>query len=147
MEISKLIKFEAGHRLAKGYPGNCQHAHGHSYTVTILMDLKENAKLNKFGFVKDYNDFKPLKKWVDDNWDHAFLVSADDSPMLKFLQDNNQRMFIFDDNPSAENIAKRLFTEASRLLDDDFSFVSGVKVKETATSEAVYIPVPVPVLA
>ena len=56
MEISKLIRFEAGHRLAKGYPGNCQHAHGHSYTVTVLMQLKDNVKLNKFGFVKDYNE-------------------------------------------------------------------------------------------
>ena len=68
-------------------------------------------------------------------------MSADDAPMLKFLEDNKQRTFIFDDNPSAENIAKRLYQEAARLLDDEFAYVSGVRVKETATSEAVYEPV------
>ena len=142
MEISKMIRFEAGHRLARGYPGNYQHIHGHSYVVTVLMELRANRKLNKYGFVKDYNEFKPLKKWIDDNWDHAFLVASEDEPMLAFLEANKQRHFVFEDNPSAENIAKLLYHKAAELLDDDFSYVSGVKIKETATSEAVYEPEP-----
>lgn len=136
MKISKSIRFEAGHRLAKGYPGNCQHIHGHSYIVTVEMDSLGN--LNKYGFVKDFNDFKPLKEWIDTNWDHAFLVAKEDTVMLDFLRDNDQRHYEFNNNPTAEYIAEKLFDVASGLLNDDFSKVTKVLVNETATSEAVY---------
>lgn len=137
MKIAKQLKFEAGHRLAKGYPGNCQHVHGHSYIVTVEMVLTGKA-LNKYGFVKDYNDFKPLKEWVDTNWDHAFLVAQEDKSMLTFLVDNNQRHYIFADNPTAEAISVELFKIASDMLNDEFAAVTTVFVKETATSEATY---------
>lgn len=136
MKISKTLKFEAGHRLAKGYPGNCQHVHGHSYVVTVEMDSV--GFLNKYGFVKDFNDFKPLKEWIDSTWDHAFLVAAADTPMLRFLQDNDQRYYVFPNNPTAEYIAEKLYEVASGLLNDDYSKVTKVLVNETATSEAVY---------
>lgn len=142
MKISKTIRFEAGHRLAKGYPGNCQHTHGHSYVVTVEMDSL--GDLNRFGFVKDFNDFKPLKEWIDTNWDHAFLVARDDKNMIDFLWKNEQRHFIFEENPTAENIAAELFKVASRELNDEYSKVTLVKVNETATSEAVYTSTDVP---
>lgn len=141
MKISKTIRFEAGHRLAKGYPGNCQHAHGHSYVVTVEMDSL--GVLNKYGFVKDFNEYKPLKEWIDTNWDHAFLVAKDDHVMLDFLIENDQRYFVFDENPTAENIAAKLYEVASGLLNDTYSKVTTIKVNETATSEAVYTGAPV----
>jgi len=137
MIVSKTLKFEAGHRLAFGYPGNCQHAHGHSYIVTVVMEATTDD-LDKFGFVKDFNDFKPLKQWIDDKWDHAFLVAQNDTPMLTFLRENKQRHFIFDSNPTAENIARELFIVAEELLNDGGATVTEVRVNETATSEAVY---------
>ena len=137
MIVSKTLKFEAGHRLAFGYPGNCQHAHGHSYIVTVVMEANTD-ELDKFGFVKDFNDFKPLKEWVDTNWDHAFLVAKQDTPMLNFLVENNQRHFIFDSNPTAENIARELFIVAETMLNDDGASVTEVRVNETANSEAIY---------
>ncbi len=136
MKISKTIRFEAGHRLVRGYPGNCQHAHGHSYIITVEMDSV--GRLNKYGFVKDFNDFKPLKEWIDNNWDHAFLVAKEDTAMLTFLRDGDQRHYEFDGNPTAESIAEHMFNIASGLLNDDFSKVTKVLVNETATSEAVY---------
>jgi 6-pyruvoyltetrahydropterin/6-carboxytetrahydropterin synthase len=136
MKISKQLKFEAGHRLAKGYPGNCQHIHGHSYTVTV--EMISLGKLNNYGFVKDFNDFKPLKTWIDDNWDHAFLVAKEDKVMLDFLRENDQRHYEFENNPTAEYIAAKLFEVASKLLNDKFSSVTKVLVNETATSEAEY---------
>jgi 6-pyruvoyltetrahydropterin/6-carboxytetrahydropterin synthase len=145
MKISKDLKFEAGHRLAAGYPGNCQHAHGHSYVVTVEMD--SIGTLNKYGFVKDFNDYKLLKEWIDTNWDHAFLVSREDKTMLDFLIENDQRHYIFASNPTAENIAERLFGVATDLLNDDFSKVTKVLVKETATSEAVYTTADLPATA
>lgn len=137
MNISKTIRFEAGHRLAKGYPGNCQHIHGHSYVATVEMK-STTQHLNNYGFVKDFNDFKNLKEWIDSNWDHAFLVNREDLPMLDFLKVNDQRHFIFESNPTAELIAKELFKVASELLNDDGSQVCRVLINETSTSEAEY---------
>jgi 6-pyruvoyltetrahydropterin/6-carboxytetrahydropterin synthase len=94
--------------------------------------------LNNYGFVKDFNDFKPLKEWVDTNWDHAFLVYREDTTMLDFLIDNDQRHYVFAENPTAEFIAQKMFTIASELLNDEYSKVTTIKVNETATSEAVY---------
>ena len=138
MKITKTIKWEAGHRLAKGYPGNCQHVHGHSYVATIEMSLVHGSSLNKYGFVKDFNDFKELKTWVDDNWDHAFLVASDDVEMREFLDKNEQRQYIFNNNPTAEYIAQKLYEVAGELLNDYCSKVTKVIINETATSEAIY---------
>jgi len=138
MKITKSVKWEAGHRLAKEYPGNCQHVHGHSYVATIEMTLVEGSSLNKYGFVKDFNDFKTVKKWIDDNWDHAFLVASDDIEMREFLDNNKQRQYVFNTNPTAEYIAQKLFDVSADLLNDYCSKVTKVIVNETATSEAIY---------
>ena len=137
--VSKEIRFEAGHRLVNDYPGKCKHAHGHSYVAIITMELNEGVSLNKYGFVKDYGDFKEVKDWVDDNWDHSFLVARTDFTMRKFLEENEQRHWIFNDsNPTAEAMAKELYHRSSGILNDTCATVTEVRLKETATSEAVY---------
>lgn len=136
MQVSKEIKWEAAHRLVHNYPGNCAHLHGHSYKATIVMESTTD-KLDQYGFVKDFNDFKGLRAWVDANWDHGTLVSSDDLQLLEWLQRGRQRYFIIADNPTAERIGKELFIKASQLLNDPQSRVIEVKINETSNSEAV----------
>lgn len=144
--VSKEITWEAAHRLAHGYPGNCKHVHGHSYKATIVVALAADSGLDKFGFVKDFGDFKPLKDWVMANWDHASLVSDADKSWLKWLKQNKQRHYVLCPNTSAEILAKTLFGKASQLLNDrkfDWAddlrcVVREVRINETATSEAIY---------
>jgi len=138
--VSKELKFEAAHRLINGYPGNCKNIHGHSYIAIVEMGLSSKATLNKYGFVKDFGDFKDLRKWVDDNWDHAFLVNIADDSMIRFLREEEQRHYIFKDNPTAEHMCIILFDIASQILNDVCSTVTSVKIYETTTSEAVYRP-------
>lgn len=135
MKVSKTIKWEAAHRLVHGYPGNCAHVHGHSYVATIV--LKSEGGLDQYGFVKDFNDFKQLRQWVDLNWDHGTLVSSDDQDWLDWLKTNRQRHFIVQHNPTAETIGKLLFRQAARMLNDSQGRVCEVRVQETSTSEAV----------
>lgn len=135
MKVSKTFKWEGAHRLVHGYPGNCSQLHGHSYTATVVMESL--GALNNFGFVKDFNEMKVLKTWVDGHWDHATLVSSDDSELLSWLLDHKQRHFIIEHNPTAEIIGATLFAKASTLLDDEFSRVSEVRINETCTSETV----------
>lgn len=135
MKVSKQLKWEAAHRLVHGYPGNCSQLHGHSYTATVVMESV--GSLNRFGFVKDFNEMKVLKQWVDSFWDHATLVSSEDAPLLEWLEANKQRYYIIDHNPTAEILGATLFSKAQGLLNDEFSNVVEVRINETCTSETV----------
>lgn len=134
----KEFKWEMAHRLTYGYPGNCQHLHGHSYVSKVVIRLRPDKELDKYGFVKDYHDFKPLKQWIDDNLDHATMVCKDDVALHQFLESQQNRMFVTEVNPSAEHIAQLVFEKATELLADDRVYVESVTVNETCTSEAVY---------
>lgn len=138
--VSKEIVFEAAHRLVNGYPGNCRHVHGHSWKAVVVVKLKSEADLNKFGFVKDFGDFKKLKDWVMDNWDHAALFSENDRAWQAWLVDNDQRRFAFPVNPSSEIVARALCDIAIKILNDDRCEVIEVRINETCTSETVFRP-------
>lgn len=132
----KEFKWEMAHRLTYGYPGNCQHLHGHSYVATVKLGLRSGEKLDKFGFVKDYHDFKVLKTWIDDNLDHATMVCKDDTALVDFLTAQKNRMFVTNINPSAEHICELIFLKANEFLADARACILEVKVNETCTSEA-----------
>jgi 6-pyruvoyltetrahydropterin/6-carboxytetrahydropterin synthase len=60
-------------------------------------------------------DFTEIKQtvqlWVDENLDHNLLLSKDD-PILPVLQARGERVFVMDENPTAENIARLIFDQA-----------------------------------
>ena len=138
MKVAKEFRFEAGHRLYK-YPGNCRNIHGHSYVATIEMELTGDH-LNEYGFVKDFGDFKAVKEWIDEKWDHAFLANEADTTVIEFLRrpEENQRLFICPTNPTAEWMAMHLYQVACNLLNEFNCKVCSVSIKETATSNAIY---------
>jgi 6-pyruvoyltetrahydropterin/6-carboxytetrahydropterin synthase len=137
--VCKEYKWEAAHRLLN-YPHNCRNLHGHSYRATICMRLEKEANLNEFGFVCDFNHMKKMKAWIDENLDHACLVSKDDQELLDFLasQEGRNKHFIVPGQSSAENIAELLFHAGCRLLDTERVKVVRVTVNETCTSEAIF---------
>ena len=135
LEISKEFRFEAAHRLVKGYSGKCSNNHGHSWVVEIFLRLI--GELNQFDFVEDFASLNPLRAWIDDNWDHATLFYAGDESYFKFLTEENQKRYSFQNNPTSEIIGTYLFDRASRLLNSDRVKVSKIIVHETCTSSAV----------
>lgn len=138
--VTKEYKWEAAHRLVSDYPDNCRHLHGHSYRCTITMELLPGQDLNEFGFIYDYNDMKRMKKWINDNFDHACFVSDQDEELLRFItsQKNRDKHYLVRGQSSAENISHIIFKEASKILNDDRAQVIEVTVNETCTSETRY---------
>lgn len=142
--VHKEFKWEAAHRLIQDYPGKCKNLHGHSYVAKVVMtpnpsSVHKNEGLDKFGFVKDFGDFKPLKDWIDTNLDHATLVSVDDRALIAHLEDLQSKAFIFHHpNTSAEYLAMFLFHKAAELLNDAHTHVCSVSINETCTSDATY---------
>jgi 6-pyruvoyltetrahydropterin/6-carboxytetrahydropterin synthase len=114
--IRKEFHFSASHQLvglASDHP--CTRLHGHNYVITVEL---EASKLNKVGFVTDYRDLQPMKDYIDSVLDHHHLND------------------IFPFNPTAELIAKALYTQFKKA----FPQISAVECKETDKTSARYTP-------
>jgi len=127
---TKQIAFCYGHRLLD-YDGVCKHPHGHNAVAEI--DVR-SGELDRRSMVCDFSDIKRVVKgWIDDTFDHKMILRRDD-PLVKPLQDLGEPVYLLDDNPTAENLARIIFDYAvSQGLP-----VQAVRVWETPTSYAAY---------
>lgn len=108
--VTKQIDFCYGHRLLD-YVGKCQHPHGHNgrAEITLAADV-----LDERGMVVDFGDIKAaLKVWIDQNLDHRMILRHDD-PLVGVLRGMGEPVFVMDQNPTAETIARAIFEEARR---------------------------------
>lgn len=125
--ISKEFHFSASHilfGLDDGHP--CGRMHGHNYVIVVEL---QSPSLNKTGFVKDYRELDPIKKFIDEELDHKHLNDIPD-PFKSSLP-------LFPGNPSAENMARALFNVFQFIMPDDVK-ISAVTVKETPKTAARY---------
>ncbi len=69
--ITKEFHFSASHQLT-GLPADhqCARLHGHNYIVEVELSAPE---LNQHGFVRDYHELAPFKRYIDDCFDHRHL--------------------------------------------------------------------------
>jgi len=116
-KISKEFPFSAAHSLY-GLPDDhpCSRMHGHNYVVTVHLRSKE---LNGQGFVRDYNELRLVKEYIDSTLDHRNL-----NDILMPL------------NSSAENLAKMLYDVFKPLLPELYA----IEVSETPKTSAIYEP-------
>ncbi|MFF4169048.1 6-pyruvoyl tetrahydropterin synthase family protein [Streptomyces sp. NPDC001744] len=69
--IGKTFDFEAGHRLASLPPEHkCSRQHGHTYQVEVVLSA---SSLQGPGFVTDFGDLAPFKRYLDSELDHRNL--------------------------------------------------------------------------
>lgn len=128
--ITRELHFCYGHRLLN-YAGKCRHLHGHNGVVVISL---ESDRLDERGMVMDFGDLKRvMQTWIDENLDHRMLLHRDD-PILPYLHQIKEPVFLLDVNPTAENIAKLLFDFA---VQQGFPVVE-VSLWETPSSFATY---------
>ena len=109
--ISITENFDAAHRLI-GYQGKCANLHGHSWKVQIFVEGKE---LDSRGILIDFQMIKDiLKNEVLNILDHNDL-----NTIAEFSQGWN-------DNPTAENIAKYIYNKM-----EDVKGLTKVRVYES----------------
>jgi 6-pyruvoyltetrahydropterin/6-carboxytetrahydropterin synthase len=131
-EVTREIRFCYGHRLLN-YDGKCKHLHGHNGRAVITLKAD---RLDELGMVVDFSTIKRVVSgWIDANLDHSMILHKDD-PLLPFLQQQGEPVFLLEVNPTAENIAKLIFDHTTSL---GFPVVN-VKLWETEDSFAVYWP-------
>jgi 6-pyruvoyltetrahydropterin/6-carboxytetrahydropterin synthase len=109
--VTREIDFCYGHRLLN-YDGKCRYLHGHNGRAVISI---AGEKLDHRGMVLDFADIKrSVSTWIDDNLDHRMILNRAD-PVVSFLEEVGEPLYLIDENPTAENIAKLIF-EQTRLL-------------------------------
>jgi 6-pyruvoyltetrahydropterin/6-carboxytetrahydropterin synthase len=128
--VTRELSFCYGHRLLD-YEGKCRHLHGHNGRAVITL---QTARLDQRGMVADFSDLKRVVgSWIDETLDHKMLLHRDD-PVLPFLRQQGEPVFVLDVNPTAENIARLIYEFAAA---QGFPVVE-VQVWETDTCFASY---------
>ncbi len=128
--ITQQIDFCYGHRLLN-YDGKCRHLHGHNGRAVIVL---EGSTLDERGMLVDFSDVKnALATWIDEALDHRMILCKDD-PALETLKQMGEPVYVTDNNPTAENIARLIFDQAVQMK---FPIVE-VSVWESAKSYATY---------
>ena len=93
-----------GHRVYQ-HESKCAHLHGHNYRVHFTV---EAPKLDAIGRVMDFSVIKEkLCMWLEDNWDHKFLVWVKD-PWATTLTELDPTTVVTGFNPTAEKMAQYL---------------------------------------
>ena len=128
--VTKRIDFCYGHRLLE-YDGICKHPHGHNAVAEIEI---RTESLDAREMVCDFSDIKRVVKgWIDGELDHKMIL-RNDAPLLEPLRRLGEPVFVVDQNPTVEHIAKLIFDFTK---DSGFPVVR-VTVWETPTSFATY---------
>ncbi len=129
-KVTKSIDFCYGHRLLE-YDGKCKHLHGHNGLIEV--DIEADS-LDSLGMVMDFTSVRDIVKgWVDENLDHKMLLRRDD-PVAPILEELGEPIYLLDDNPTAENIAKHIYLQArSRGLN-----MAEIRLWESPSSYATY---------
>ena len=128
--VTKIIHFCYGHRLLN-YEGKCRDLHGHNGKVEIEL---ASERLDARGMVRDFDEIKrSIQAWIDRELDHTMLLNRRD-PILPDLQRAGEPVFLMDENPTAEAIAKLIFDYTAS---QGFP-VTAVRLWETDHSVATY---------
>lgn len=128
--VTKRIDFCYGHRLLD-YDGICKHPHGHNAVAEIEV---RTETLDNRNMVCDFSDIKRVVKgWIDRELDHKMILRRDD-PLLEPLRSLGEPVFVVDENPTVEHIAKLVFQQTA----NEGLPVVRVTVWETPTSFATY---------
>lgn len=123
-----------GHRV-HGHESKCAHFHGHNYRFHFTITA---SRLDSVGRVLDFSVIKSeLCMWLEDNWDHKFLLWEQDPNFAIMHTLDPQGVVAVPFNPTAENMAQfMLHTVGPELLAKHGALLIKVVVEETAKCSA-----------
>jgi 6-pyruvoyltetrahydropterin/6-carboxytetrahydropterin synthase len=115
--------------------------HGHNWSVRLTFACREP---DANGFVVDFGDLKFIKRWIEDNLDHACLFNVDD-PLRQTIVSAAPEAWkvLVVENCSCEGIARHLFGVFDPLIrahTGGRAWLAGVEVEEDSKNSAAYRP-------
>ena len=143
--ITRRLEFDAGHRVLD-HEGKCNHLHGHRYVAEISV---VSLGLDELGRVVDFSVIKnKVGGWIDEHWDHNFLVhkndplldatlypdthlNPSDTPTSEPIFGGKIPYIMREGNPTVENMAQELYFISQDLLNNGGLSVQSVRLYET----------------
>lgn len=157
-EISKEFHFDYGHRVwtqeldeeyALTRHTKCRHLHGHTGRVVVYLTSDELQS----SMVTDFNHLGWLKKFIDDNIDHKFIIDRND-PLFQNMtglgplsagpekggpwEEYSESFYVVDFVPTSENLAKWMFETVQEKMAPLGVRVARVEWCETPKTKATY---------
>jgi 6-pyruvoyltetrahydropterin/6-carboxytetrahydropterin synthase len=115
MLLIKEFTFDAAHNLTK-YHGKCEKLHGHTYRMAVMIEGEPNDE----GMIIDFADLRDIvDREVVSKFDHSYL--NDIIPQ-----------------PTAENIARYVFTSIDGMIDSQNCVLRAVQIWETKKSSVIF---------
>jgi 6-pyruvoyltetrahydropterin/6-carboxytetrahydropterin synthase len=126
------------------HPGHCRFVHGYSRSFTVWFAAVE---LDSCGFVVDFSSLRPLEEQLRSQFDHTFLVNADDPLMAQWQALHAQEAIDLRvmDNVGMEATAQLVWGWANALLrerDGGRSCCWRVEARENEANGACYEALP-----
>jgi len=129
--------FSAGHKVT-GHENKCAHLHGHNYRIHFT--IRSDVGVDDLGRVLDFSAIKShLCEWLESEWDHRFLIYADDPDRPVLQRHFPKDVVVTPFNPTAENMARYLVeTVAPRELKTTGCELVRCTVEETRKCHATF---------
>ena len=126
----KFHDFSAGHRVY-GHENKCSHLHGHNYRIHFTVGGDKG--LDGVGRVLDFGEIgNRLCQWLEENWDHKFLVFRNDPWATGLKTLDPEGTVITEWNPTAENMGKYLMDVVGpKQLEGTYCRLVKVVIEET----------------
>lgn len=144
-KLTKKFRFEAAHRLAKGYVGKCANIHGHSWNGELCLAVPDR---DEQGIAFDYSLMKKFTKQVEDFFDHKIILCHTDTKLLRFCLANKWQVVVSQDNPTCETLAEWIYNMMCSELDlycktnlvgfKTSAWVHYIRIEETCTTSCTY---------
>ena len=119
-ELKIVTHFGAAHQL-RNIGGKCESLHGHNWKIEVQV---KGEKLDEKGLLIDFNVMKKNTDQIIERLDHKFL---------------NELEYFKDENPSSENIARYIYQELGKQLNNENIRVSRVTAWESDSACATYM--------
>lgn len=133
--------FPCTHRQWKA-ESHCRFVHGYSRSFHFEFECNE---LTQEMWVMDFGDLKDVKAWLEDMFDHTFLVSKDDPYLETFKELDQQGVIQMRVLPNAgmEGTAQFVYEKVSQMIDkktDGRVKIIRVEVRENEKNSAIFHP-------
>ena len=119
---------------------HCKLIHGYALGFKFTFGCSE---LDDRNWVVDFGSLKPLKMWLENNFDHKVVLDENDPKLHHFhvLEDAGLCEIIIMDGVGVEKFAEHAFEYADKLIQDTSDkrcWVESVECREHGANSAIY---------
>jgi 6-pyruvoyltetrahydropterin/6-carboxytetrahydropterin synthase len=119
---------------------HCKFLHGYSLAFRFTFVA---SKLDERNWVVDFGGLKPLKKWLEDNFDHKVVLDIADPHIdtFKMLEDQALADINILDGVGVEKFAEHAYNKAQEIVNemtDGRCWVESVECMEHGANSAIY---------